>query len=108
MPKSNPRQQARRRSAYAKYIASAVWKAKRKACIEAAGGICTYNAKAEGWVGSCLADMANDCTNPATHAHHKTYRRFGGDELPEDLQALCDFHHEYHHALSPIPPRFRR
>lgn len=31
--------------------------------------------------------------------HHLTYERFGGDEIPEDLQILCAKHHMVSHGL---------
>lgn len=34
------------------------------------------------------------------HHHHKTYARFGGKELPEDMALLCDQHHAAAEALA--------
>ena len=30
--------------------------------------------------------------------HHKTYVRFGGDELDSDLEVLCTYCHRAHHS----------
>lgn len=35
------------------------------------------------------------------HAHHLTYARFGGDELPEDLLICCKAHHDYLESQHP-------
>lgn len=34
--------------------------------------------------------------------HHLTYERFGGDELPEDLQILCSKHHREVHGIKNV------
>lgn len=56
---------------YSVYLGSEEWRRKSMATIAAAGGICSY----------CN-------TAPAVQAHHVTYDRVG-EELPEDLRAIC-------------------
>jgi 5-methylcytosine-specific restriction endonuclease McrA len=70
---------------YSYYLESEEWRLKSRETIAAAGGICTYCNKA-----------------PAVQAHHITYDRVG-EELPEDLRAIClDCHREQHpsHKIS--------
>jgi hypothetical protein len=33
------------------------------------------------------------CSRQATHAHHVEFRSHGGGDEPENLVALCGFHH---------------
>jgi hypothetical protein len=42
------------------------------------------------------------------HVHHKTYQRFGGDENPEDLEALCARCHLVHHEFLEVYIRYVR
>lgn len=37
---------------------------------------------------------------PLAH-HHRTYSRFGGDELPDDILVLCEHHHAIAEAAYP-------
>jgi 5-methylcytosine-specific restriction endonuclease McrA len=72
----------KRREIYLAYMASNVWKHKRKAVIEAAKGAC----------GCCGAT--------AVQAHHLTYKNLG-DEPPEDLEAICVSCHREEHGRLP-------
>jgi 5-methylcytosine-specific restriction endonuclease McrA len=76
----------KKRARYAAYLKSPEWKAKRKACLERADHTCEQ-AIDDGYRGA-------RCWSRATQVHHKTYARFGGNELPEDLMALCKEHHD--------------
>lgn len=58
---------------YDAYLASPRWKEKRAPIIDRASGHCERCGRA------CAA----------LEVHHLTYERFGGNERPEDLQALC-------------------
>lgn len=92
---------------YSAYLRSKVWREKRKAALARANGVCefTVTVDADRWPSTVTPDVSFGtytgiyspmrCTAEATHVHHKTYARFGGDELPEDLQALCKAHHDY-------------
>lgn len=42
------------------------------------------------------------------HVHHKTYARFGGNELPEDLMVLCVDCHTVQHGRERDPADPRR
>lgn len=84
----NPRRKKERRARYAKYMQSAEWKVIRIAAIERAGHQCEYT-KANGELGIVRCPVRHHLT-----VHHKTYARFGGGELPGDLQVLCKPHHE--------------
>lgn len=64
---------------YDAYLDSEEWKARSMTTIRAAGGVCSY----------CVS-------RPAVQAHHVTYDRVG-NELPEDLRAVClACHHRIH------------
>lgn len=79
----NAKRKAKKRAKYKTFMASRVWKEIRQACIARAGKRCEY-LTAEG-----------RCTNTTyLQCHHKTYRRFGGKERPEDLECLCRWHHK--------------
>jgi len=83
--RANVARRAKRRKRYEAYLRSPQWRVLRLACFEAAGWRC------------------NRCEEPLTlrsgHAHHKTYARFGHEDLEEDLEALCRSCHRLHHAL---------
>jgi hypothetical protein len=109
--KVNRKAMAKRMSRYSKFIASAAWKRLREGCIRLAEGRCEFIVKTRFYYtgGPEGGELLNyRCPEAANHAHHKTYARFGGKELPEDLQALCDHHHDEIHATRIIPPRFKR
>lgn len=90
------------------FYASAVWKRLRTAALERAGHRCEYRA----WVDNApraftgspvvppapgnnlvFAVLGRCVETTALEVHHKTNARFGGQERPEDLQALCSYHH---------------
>lgn len=86
---------------YRAFMQSPEWKAIRKAAIERAGGRCEYHeardvGDREVWLGHGYLSRLRSvrCTCVATTVHHRSYQRFGGQELPEDLQALCQYHHD--------------
>lgn len=62
------------------YLQSDVWRAKRIEALAHYGCIC------------------NRCKEHGTDVHHKTYERWGGSELMEDLEVLCRGCHEAHHS----------
>lgn len=73
-----------RRDAYERYLQSATRREKRAGALKNAWHRC------------------EECGNPRAglHVHHKTYKRFGGGELPEDLQVLCADCHYRHHEFA--------
>lgn len=76
------------------FYASATWRRLKKEAKERAGNRCEYIERlihplATDETGRCLANWY--CST--LHVHHLTNARFGGDELPEDLQVLCTYHH---------------
>lgn len=64
---------------YTTYLESSEWTEKSRSTIAAAGGVCS---------------MCN--SRRATQAHHLTYERVG-EELPEDLAAVCLSCHKQQH-----------
>lgn len=93
------------------FYASAVWKRLRKEALARAGHQCEHQHSAQEvlfvenilqrpWDGRCV-----ERTN--LHVHHKTNVRFGGDELPEDLMVLCEYHHAIEERLK-YPHRHTR
>lgn len=97
MPKANPERQRKAAKRYAiklaKYRASETYRV-----VEArAAGQC----EAE-WDAFYIANgyIKERCTaTEGLEHHHKTYARFGGRELPEDIDVLCKVHHEYVESL---------
>jgi 5-methylcytosine-specific restriction endonuclease McrA len=63
----------RGRKFYETFMASAVWAAKKAPILTRAGGQCERCG----------------CKGTVLEVHHRNYDRFGGDELPSDLEALC-------------------
>lgn len=69
-----------RRAEYKAYLASPLWQEKRKVALERAEHRCQL----------CNRTKQLD-------VHHRTYERFGGEELPGDLTVLCRGCHEHFH-----------
>ena len=78
----NERRKAKRLAKYRAYMQSAEWKIIRGIALKLAGYTCARCPE----------------TRRLT-VHHKTYIRFGGQELQEDLEVLCKACHDQHHAL---------
>ena len=68
---------------YRKYLKSGKWKSIRKNLFKLRGKKCELCG-----------------SRKKIHVHHLTYKRVGGNELPEDLQVLCEFHHNIAHGMS--------
>lgn len=87
--KVNPTAKAKRVAKQKAFYSSAAWKRIRKGALERAGNQCEY-VEVDMLYTRCEANWY--CTK--LHVHHKKGSvRFGGDELPEDLQVLCEYHH---------------
>lgn len=84
----------KRRGRYSAYLKTATWKAKRRACLKRAGYRCECSVKVVVIEDGRFVDFWTRCEEAATRAHHRTYARFGGAELPEDLLACCQRHHD--------------
>lgn len=84
------------RSDYEQYLRSPEWRERRSAALKRSGGKCQ----------DCLAERkmrgvaSGYLVWPAQEVHHLTYERVG-DELPEDLVALCGRHHRARHGVDP-------
>lgn len=73
------------------FIASPLWAEIRKKAFEQHGHLC------------------QKCGVYGGDVHHKTYIRFGGQELSEDLQILCrDCHEGFHQVQRALNPESRR
>jgi 5-methylcytosine-specific restriction endonuclease McrA len=98
MPRVNAERQARRKAEYRAFMQSPEWKAIRKAALARAGHRC------EELIPNPLPGGISMLRCPATRrltVHHRSYARFGGRELPSDLQVLCKEHHDAIHAAQP-------
>ncbi len=74
---------AKKRSKYTNYLRSPGWKKKRRERLQYANNQCER----------CQEPL----TERTAEVHHRTYARFG-NELLEDLEALCRPCHRRHHA----------
>lgn len=121
--KSNPencaKREKRRRSKHAAYMRSETRRivdARAGQFCEAAVGSALLNrfditvpnplwnvSGALGW--SNAAGSWWRCQNEGRHHHHRTYARYGGDELPEDMLKVCTRCHEW---LDKDKPSHRR
>ena len=97
MPRFNARRNARVRAQYAAFLRSALWKAIRRDALTRAGHRCEMRL-----TGGERCPMTERLT-----VHHMTYRRFGGNELPNDLKVLCAPHHDAVEASKPCNRRRR-
>ena len=92
IPKKNAKAAKRKLARYQAFIQSPEWKAIRIECLERAGMQCEYVER----FGSGRCQMTTQLT-----AHHVRYTRFGGQELPSDLQCLSAAHHALVESLKP-------
>jgi hypothetical protein len=74
-----------RPASYKEFIRSDAWAAIREAAVERADRRCQICYSAD-----------------HLQVHHRTYERFGGDELPTDLTVLCDGCHDAFHKTRRI------
>ncbi len=112
LAKSNPEKQAKRRKSYAQKLAAYKRSETYKVVEARAEGRCefSYPAVVDAVTGKQRGSDMKRCPayrrdgSRLTH-HHKTYARFGGKELPEDIEVLCRYHNE--EAESQHPTRNR-
>lgn len=110
--KANPERQAKRRQSYTKKLAAYRRSETYQIVEKRASGRCEH---VEGFHALMLmAGLETRCAarraagDRLTH-HHKTYARFGGDELPEDIIVLCDEHDDEAESQHPTRKRdYRR
>lgn len=95
MPRVNAARQAKRKARYQAFMRSPEWRAIRKGALERAGRRCEELIPNPTLGG--ISMMRCTATRRLT-VHHKTYARFGGMELPSDLQVLCKEHHDALHG----------
>ena len=101
------KQKPKRQRRFKAFLASAAWKKIRAAALARAGHRCQQIENIavpmpDGTYSGYNGHVSTRC--PATvglTVHHKTYARFGGDELPEDLVVLCKAHHDALEASKP-------
>lgn len=76
------------------FYSSAAWKRLRKEALERAGGECEHEWLLIDPLKRIAPHMHRCDETQGLQVHHKKGSlRFGGDELPEDLQVLCEYHH---------------
>lgn len=112
MKRENAERQAKRRAEYTAFMQSPEWRAIRRAAIARAGRRCEHLdvRRAPGLERADVAPaVATRCeATTGLTVHHLTYARFGGGELPEDLQVLCRAHHDAVHAAGGRARRWQR
>lgn len=69
---------------YSHYLTTEVWREKRNGALKNAHHRCERCGQEEG----------------SLQVHHRTYKRVGGDETPEDLEVLCEACHYRHHEFA--------
>lgn len=105
--KVNPERQAKRRAAYRKKLAAYRQSETYKIVERRAGGRCECTVPH--WSDSPMRVRCihgRGLGDRLTH-HHKTYARFGGAELPEDIIVLCRRCNDYVESQHPTRRRGR-
>jgi hypothetical protein len=111
MKKKNPTRQAKRRKTYAQKLAAYKRSETYKFVEARAAERCEHIRKVKmlcSWKGECpqYEFAYQRCVGSSfLQHHHKTYARFGGKELPSDVQLLCQYHHEQAEAAKPVHRR---
>lgn len=114
IPKSNPRQQAKRKAGYRKLLSGKEYKAARIEAMARAGGQCEClaggfhsTATFENWqqrYGDTWQGYTRCSATENLHAHHKSYPKSRPLEA-SDLTICCKPHHEYLESLKPHKQR---
>lgn len=97
IPVVNKARQAKKLAAYKAFMCSNTWAEIRAAAIERAGRRCEYTVHTQTPTGG--RSVARCPMTRTLTVHHQSYSRFGGRELPRDLQVLCRAHHDAVEAL---------
>ena len=87
----NPERRNRRRGKYLEYLRSAAWKAKRAERLQIDRRTCQH-------CGYCPDTASPDTPKRPLDIDHKTYIRFGHEDVERDLQTLCRPCHKAKHA----------
>lgn len=93
--KVNPERLAKRRASYAKKLGAYRRSDTRKLVEVRSGGRCERTIDRVD-IGFGICEVR--CPNPAKVHNHKTYARFGGQELPNDIEHLCKSCNEKYEA----------
>lgn len=105
MKKVNPERQAKRRASYAKKLA-AYRRSETFIGVEIRAGNRCERVEDYGPFRAIRCFNGRVSGHRLTH-HHKTYARFGGQELMEDVELLCEEHHAEAEAAHPTRARPR-
>jgi len=101
LKKVNVERQAKRRKSYAQKLASYRRSETYKIVKARAGGRCEQTVDLFLFAEPGGSVETQRCDLPVKHHHHKTYARFGGKELPEDMIAVCEGCHRVLEILHP-------
>jgi len=104
MKKANPERQAKRRLSYAQKLAAYKRSETYKAVEARAAGRCE-RSEFLSYLGTAVRCHASRLLDARLTHHHKTYARFGGNELPEDIEVLCDRHNALAESAHPTRNR---
>ncbi len=108
IPKKNVKALKNKRARYDEFMRSPEWKALRVECMERAENRCEYMCKQDAYPLRISLPLTRCPMTTTLTAHHLRYTRFGGKELPSDLQCLCKSHHDYVESLKPGNPLWKR
>jgi len=113
LPKVNDKRQAKRRKAYNQKLAAYKRSATYRIVEERAGGQCEAIVRPEPGSTTKFAPFRCGCSRAngdrLTHDHKRYGRQFGGNERPEDVEVLCDWHNARAESLHPTRTRdYRR
>ncbi len=106
LQQGNPSNRAKRQKRAGKHHRAYMKSEPRRAVEQRSGGRCEAAVRVYPYCVEfqlhfqCKAGT-DRCTNDATEHHHRTYARYGGNELPRDLAHLCKACHRIAEALKP-------
>ena len=106
--KVNPERQAKRRQSYAAKLRAYKKSATYREVEQRADGQCEKRIPLGGTRHTPASEIRCAATRQSGHVlthHHKTYARCGGDELPEDIELLCETHNWEAEAAHPTRNR---